>query len=85
MVAAVVVSWVQLRHERMILFLDDNAAASAPIKALSRSPQSPAQIERFWGAMEQLQAFCWMERLESGPHPADASSKSREPCFASNV
>ena len=77
MVSAVMALGEQLRGKRMILFLDNNAAAGAMIKASSRVKIILAITECFWQQVAQLGASCWVERVASEANPADAPSRGK--------
>ena len=65
------------REKRIILFLDNNAAAGVLEKAPSRLPGPPALIESFWGLAAQLSASCRVERVSLKANLADAPRRSR--------
>ena len=77
MVSAIVTLGDQLRGKRILLFLDNNAAAGALIKGSSRILVVLAMIESFWGCLAQLAATCWVERVASEANPADAPSRGQ--------
>ena len=63
MVSAVMALGGQLKGKRMILFLDNNAASGAMIKASSRVKIILAITECFWQHVAELGASCWVERV----------------------
>ena len=69
---AVVSPGALLRGERMILFVYDNAAAAASIKALSRAPVALETARSFWMTVAQLSASRWIGRVLSTANRADA-------------
>ena len=75
MVSAIITLGEQLRGKRILLFLDNNAAAGALIKGSSRILVALAMIESFWGYLAQVAATCWVERVASQANPADAPSR----------
>ena len=77
MVSAVMALGEQLKGKRMILFLDNNAASGAMIKASSRVKIILAITECFWQHVAQLGASCWIERVTSEANPADAPSRDK--------
>ena len=72
MVAGVIALGEQLRGKRILLFLDNNAAAGGLIKASSKIQMILALVESFWECLAQLSAACWVERVASDANPADA-------------
>ena len=85
MVSAVRALGEQLRGKRTILFLDNNAAAGASVKASARAPVILAIIECFWSLMAQLSASCWIERAPSKASPADAPSRGEKSSITPRV
>ena len=77
MVAAAVALGDRLRGERMILFVDNNAAAGAPTKESTRIQVIVASIESLWGCVKQLSASCPKERVSPKANPADHPSRNK--------
>ena len=63
-VAAIPAFGQQLRGRRLVLAIDNYAAAGTSIKA-SRVPVAPVLVESFWGSVAQLPASCWVERASA--------------------
>ena len=76
MVAAIATLGGQLRGKRAVLFLDNNAAAGALIRATSRIQIILATTGSFWGCTAQMSAACWVESVASETNPADAPSRN---------
>ena len=72
MVAGVVALGEQLRGKRVILFLRDNAAAGAQVKASSKTQMILALVESFWECVAQLSAACLVERVAPDANAADS-------------
>ena len=77
MVAGVVALGEQLRGKRVILFLGDNAAAGALIKASSKIQMILALEESFWECLAQLSAACWVERVAPDANSADSPRRDK--------
>ena len=77
MVSAVITLGDQLKEKKIILFLDNNAASGAMIKASSRVQIILALTECFWQHIAQMGASCWIERVASEANPADAPSRDK--------
>ena len=85
MVSSVIALGEQLRGKRIILFLDNNAASGAMMKASSRVKIILAITECFWQHVAQLGASCWVERVASEANPAYAPSRDKPPFRTADV
>ena len=85
MVAAVAALGEQLGGTRMLLPLNDNAAASARIKASSRIRIILASIESFRECVAQQSATCPVAMVASEANPADNPSWDKPLLRAPNV
>ena len=70
LVPAVLAKGEQLGGKRVVLSIDNNAAAGALIKASPMVPVAWELIERFLGSVAQLSAPCWVERASSEANTA---------------
>ena len=77
-VAAIVEFRSFLRHSRIVLFVDNEAADLALIKASSKCPAVHALIQHLWAMAASTPFSIWIERASSKANPADLPSRKRD-------